>query len=97
MDFPGSLSVLSLVRVMEKNGSKQETPRAKKEVNGSLSPHVKEVNKTNGCILFLCLACPFKKKNTVEIHLLDILYKISNVFCTALNFKYTMKKTLNSL
>lgn len=36
--------------VPEKSGSMQEAPRAKKEVNGSLSPHERGINKTNGCI-----------------------------------------------
>lgn len=45
------LPVLSLWKSsMKKNGSIQETPSAKTEVNGSLSAHEKEINKTNGCI-----------------------------------------------
>lgn len=45
-----SLHVLTLEASLRRTGRYRETPRAKKEVNASLSPHEKRINKTNGCI-----------------------------------------------
>lgn len=57
-------------RVPKKNESIQETPRAKKQVNASLSLYETEINGTDGCIyVFLkCLACPFFKNKTKHKH-----------------------------
>lgn len=49
LECPQSLGPLSLQSRVQSR-SIQETPRAKKQVNASLCPYEREINKANGCI-----------------------------------------------
>lgn len=90
-------------RVPKKNESIQETPRAKKQVNASLSLYETEINGTDGCIyVFLkCLACPFfknkTKQNTNTVDIRPVAIRISqHGLSTAQNFSNTQKETQHS-